>query len=181
MRTPTNTTRRSLLKGGALLAVPLAAAVPTAVITDGEVKARLAKLEDQAAIRDLHQTWLRRILTGAGDPATAPGASPEGLAFHRTVRGIAADHSGQPDAIEIAADRQSAVGRFPCTFEIETTIAKDCTLAQMAHAQGGGFVRGSERRMLLVEYVKASGAWVIAKIEFASRSASASPDAPVRA
>jgi hypothetical protein len=52
--------------------------------------------------------------------------------------------------------------------EIETTIAQDCTLARMAHAQGGGFVRRTERRVLIVEYVKAAGAWAIAKVEFAS-------------
>ena len=33
--------------------------------------------------------------------------------------------------------------------------------------QGGGFVRWTERRVLKVEYVKAGGAWTIAKVEFA--------------
>ena len=84
------------------------------------------------------------------------------------MRSIAADHTGQPDAIEVAADGKSAAGRFQCAVEIEATIAQDCTLAQMAHAQGGGFVRRTERRVLKVEYVKTSGAWAIAKVEFAS-------------
>jgi hypothetical protein len=83
------------------------------------------------------------------------------------VRSIAADHAGQPDAIKVAADGKSAAGRFPCAVEIETPIAQDCTLARMAHAQGGGFVRRTERRVLKVEYVKAGGAWAIAKVEFA--------------
>ena len=82
------------------------------------------------------------------------------------MRGIAADHAGQPDAIEVAADGQSAAGRFHCAVEIETAIAQDCTLARMAHAQGGGFIRRTECRVLKVEYVKASGAWAIAKVEF---------------
>jgi len=51
--------------------------------------------------------------------------------------------------------------------EIETEIAQDCTLAQMAREQGGGFVRRTERRVLNVEYSKVSGAWSIAKAEFA--------------
>lgn len=168
MTTNTTSTRRSFLKRGALLAAPLAAAVPAAVLADDGLKARLARLEDEAAIRELHQAWLRRINTGAGDAATPLVADPEGTAFDQAVRSIAADHAGQPDAIEVAADGKSAAGRFPCTVEIETSIAQDCTLARMAHAQGGGFVRRTERRVLKVEYVKASGAWAIAKVEFAS-------------
>jgi hypothetical protein len=151
-----------------VLAVPLAAVVPGAVMADDGLKARLAKLEDEAAIRQLHQTWLRRINTRAGDAATPLFANPDGTAFDQAVRSIAADHAGRPDAIEVAADGKSAAGRYHSAVEIETTIAQDCTLAQMAHAQGGGFVRRTERRVLKVEYVKASGAWAIAKGEFAS-------------
>jgi hypothetical protein len=172
MTRDTNSTRRSFLKSGALLAAPLAVAVPAAVMADDGLKARLTRLEDEAAIRELHQTWLRRINTRTGDASAATPlfADAEGTAYalDRAVRSIAADHAGQPDAIEVAAEGQSATGRFQCAVEIETTIARDCTLAQMAHAQGGGFVRRTERRVLNVEYVKACGAWAIAKVEFAS-------------
>ena len=167
MTTSTTSTRRSFLKRGALLAAPLAAAAPAAVMTDNGVKARLARLEDEAAIREVHQTWLRRINVGAGYAVTPLFADPDSAAFDQAVRSIAADHAGQPDAIEVAADGKSAAGRFQCAVEIETTIAQDCTLARMAHAQGGGFVRRTERRVLNVEYVKTSGAWAIAKAEFA--------------
>lgn len=166
MTRKTTSTRRSFLKSGALLAIPLAAAAPTAVMAEESLQARLARLEDEAAIRELHQTWLRRIHTGAGDAAMPPLADPEGTAFSQTVRSVMVDHAGQPDAIEVAADGKSAAGRFPCAVEIEATIPQDCTLAQMARAQGGGFVRWAERRVLKVEYVKASGAWAIAKVEF---------------
>jgi hypothetical protein len=162
----TTSTRRSFLKRGGLLAFPLAAAAPAAVMADDGLKARLARLEDEAAIRELHHDWLRRINAGA-DAATPLFADPEGTAFDQTVRSIAADHAGQPDAIEVTPDGKSAAGRFQCVVEIETTIAQDCTLAQMARAQGGGFVRRTECRALKVEYVKASGAWAIAKVEFA--------------
>lgn len=168
MNTDTTSTRRSFLKGGALLAAPLAAAVPAAIMADDELKARLARLEDEAAIRELHQTWLRRINTGAGDATASLYVNPEAAALDQAVRGIAADHAGEPDAIEVAADRKRAAGRFPCAVEIETPIAEDCTLARMAHAQGSGFVRRTERRVVKVEYVKASGAWAIAKVEFGS-------------
>jgi len=160
-------TRRSFLKGGALLAAPLAAvAAPAAIMADDELKARLARLESVAAIRELHQTWLRWVNSGT-TAATQLFADAKRAAFDEAVRGIAADHAGEPDAIEIAADGKSAAGRFPCAVEIETAIAQDCTLAQMAHEQGGGFVRRTERRVLQVQYVRASGAWAIAKVEFA--------------
>ena len=169
----TNSTRRSFLKGSALLAAPLAAAVPAALVADDGLKARLAQLEDEAAIRELHQTWLRRIntrtehSTGAADAATQLFADLEPAAFDKALRGIAADHAGELDVIEVAADGKSAVGRFHCNVDFETALAQDCTLARMAHAQGGGFVRRTERRVLNVDYVKASGAWAIKKIEFA--------------
>jgi hypothetical protein len=163
-----DSTRRSFLKSGALLAVPL---VPAAVVADDGLKARLAKLENEAAIRELHQAWLRRVntrvddTTGAGDATASLYADPEGTAFGQAVRSIAADHFGQPDSIDVAADGKSATGRFHCAVEIQTAIAQDCTLARMAHAQGGGFLRRTERRVLKFKYVKASGAWAIAKVE----------------
>jgi len=167
-------TRRSFLKRGALLAAPLAAvAAPAAIMADDELKARLARLENEAAIRELHQTWLRRFnarkdeTTGAHDAAAALFANREGAALDPSVRGIAPDHAGEPDTIEVAADGKSATGRFHCALEIETAIPQDSTLAQMAHAQGSGFVRRTERRILKVEYVKASGAWAITRAELA--------------
>jgi hypothetical protein len=169
MTKDTTSTRRSFLKGGALLAAPLAAAaVPAVVMADDELKARLARLENEAAIRELHQTWLRRFNTEALDDAGTLFADPKAAALDPYVRSIAADHSGKPDAIEVAADGERATGLFYCAVEIENAIAQDCTLARMAHAQGGGFVRRTERRVLNAEYVKASGAWAIAKVEFAN-------------
>ena len=163
--------RRTFLKNGAILAMPLAAAAaPAAVLADDELKARLAKLENEAAIRELHQSWLQRInngddVAGARDTVTlgfADAAWPG-----QVVRSIAAEHEGEPDAIEIAPDGKNAAGRFHCLVRIDTPLPKDCTLTQMAHAQGSGFVRRAERRVLQVRYVKADGAWSVAKAEFA--------------
>lgn len=174
MTKDTDSTRRSFLKSGALLAAPLAAAVPAALVADDGLRARLVRLEDEAAIRELHQSWLRRVntradeVTGAGDPIAPLFGDARGGAPDQAVRSIAASHAGEPDAIKIAADGKSAIGRFQCAVEIENAIAQDCTLARMAHAQGGGFVRRSERRALKVEYVKADGVWAIAKVDLAS-------------
>ncbi|MGH9737183.1 MAG: hypothetical protein ACRD4X_01170 [Candidatus Acidiferrales bacterium] len=164
--------RRSFLKRGAILAVPLAAAAaPGAVLVDDGLKARLARLEDGAAIRELHQRWLRAINnvnTVALGTVMPMLTAAESTALQERVRGLAADHSGEPDAVQIAPDGKSAAGRFHCAVEIETPIAQDCTLAQMAHAQGGGFVRRTERRVLQVEYMKTSGEWLIAKAQLAT-------------
>jgi hypothetical protein len=169
MTKDTTSTRRSFLQSGALLAAPLAAvAAPAVVMADDELKARLAKLENDTAVRELHQTWLRSFNTAAHDAAASLFADPKAAAFDPSVRSIAADHAGQPDAINVAADGKTATGRYECTVEIEIPLAQDCTLARMAHAQGGGFVRSTERRVLKLEYVKTSDAWAIAKVEFAS-------------
>ena len=141
MSTDTVSTRRSLLKGGALLAAPLAGAGAAAAVAEQGHKARLGRLEDEAAIRALHQAWLRRINTGAIEDAAQLFADPARSKFDQDVRSIAADHAGAPDAIALSADGQSATGRFHCAVETQTAIPQDCTLAQMVHAQGGGFVR----------------------------------------
>lgn len=147
-------TRRSFLSGGALLAAPIAAAaVPAVVFADGGLKARVKRLEDEAAIRELHQSWLRQVNVGEGD--VRPGES---------VRRITTDHAGASDRIEVAADGRSAVGHFNCAVETETPLPADCTLAQMAHAQGSGTFGVTERRALTVGYAKVRGAWTITKV-----------------
>jgi hypothetical protein len=157
-------TRRSFLKGSAILAAPLAAAVPVAALGDDALKARLARLEDEAAIRALHQAWLRLINTGAADPDSVLLAGS--VTLDAAVRRVTPDHNGEPDDFVIAADGNSAVGRFHCAVETVTLIAKDCTFAQMAHLQGGGFVHREERRVLEVDYVKLKNTWAIAKLAF---------------
>lgn len=147
-------TRRRFLKGGALLAAPIAITSVSAVaLADDGLKARVKRLEDEAAIRELHQSWLRQV--NAGDR--------EAL-LDSAVRRITVDHAGAPDKIEIAADSRSAVGYFDCAIDVETPLARDCTLAQMAHAQGYGMMRRTERRMLTVDYTKSSGCWKIGKV-----------------
>ncbi len=167
MTAKNSSTRRSFLKKGALLAVPLAAAAaPAAIAADGSLKSRLARLEDESAIRNLHHSWLKQFNSADAD-AIAPLLANSRALPADVVRSIAVDHSRELDVIEIAPDRKSASGRFACTAEIETPITRDSTLAQMAHAQGSGFIRRTERRLLRVGYVKTSGAWSIASAELA--------------
>jgi len=167
MKENANSTRRSFLKSGLVLA-PLTAVGPPRVLADDGLKARLARLEDEAAIGKLHQAWLRQINSGASDALLSMFTAAQGFAFGHTVRNIAADQAGEPDVIAVEPNGKSAAGRFHCAIEIEDAIPQDCTLARMAHAQGGGFVRRTWRGVLKVEYVKARGAWTIARVELVS-------------
>jgi len=147
-------TRRKFLQGGALLAAPIAVASACAVaLADEGLQARVTRLEDEAAIRELQHLWLRQINAGKHDALV-----------DSAVRRITLDHAGAPEQIEIAADGRSALGRFECAVETETPLAEDCTLAQMAHAQGDGSVRRTERRMLTVAYTKSGGTWTIRSV-----------------
>ena len=137
------------------MAAPVAAAGVAAVVGQREHEAELNRLKAETAIRDLHQTWLRKVNTG--DAA-------EAARLDKAVVGIAADHQGAPDEITLAADGQSAKGRFHCLVQTETELARDCTLAQMAHAQGGGRVRSSDRRVLHADYVKTADGWSIERL-----------------
>jgi len=150
----TTSTRRSFLKGGALLAAPIAAASVSAIaLADGRLQERVTHLEDEAAIRTLHHSWLRQINAGDGD-----------VQLGAAVRRITADHAGAVDRIEMAADHQSAVGYFDHVVEFETPLPKDSTLALMAHAQGHGALRRTQRRLLTVGYTKVGGSWKVAQV-----------------
>jgi hypothetical protein len=151
-------TRRMFLKCGTLLAGPIAAAsVPALALakerSDDGLKARVMRLENEAAIRELHRSWLRRINAGGG--MALSGAS---------VRRVTADHADVADRIEIAEDGHSATGRFDCAVEVQSMLPDDFTLGQMAHAQGSGTLRTTERRVLTVEYLKVAGAWTMGRI-----------------
>lgn len=169
MKKESSSSRRSFLKRSAILAVPLAAAVPAAVVADDDVKARLARLEDEAAIRKLHHNWIRQVNGGVSEALKPLSVNHEKAVLGESVRRIATDHASEPELIEVAADRNSAKGTFHCVVEFETPIAQDSTLAQMAHAQGSGSVRRTEQREIRVEYLKkVSGEWAVAKADFAS-------------
>lgn len=168
MTAKSDSTRRSFLKGGALLAAPLGLAAASPAKADEDETRRLARLEAEAAIRELHQTWLKRINAGAKADSAQLGADPDAVMGEETVRRITADPDREPDAIELAADGNRATGRFPCIVELESSIAQDCTPARMAHAQGGGIRRRRARRVLTVDYVKKNGAWAITEARFAS-------------
>ena len=163
MSTPATSSRRSFLKGGAIAAAPLAVAIPAAALAGEDHKARAQQLQDQAEIAALHQAWLRRVATGSD--ASALFADARAARLDPSVHGVSADHAGQADRIEVAADGLRASGRFAALVDLQTELPRTTTLTQMAHLQGGGVVHHAETRVLHTSYVKRDGAWAISGIK----------------
>ena len=150
-------TRRSFLKSSAFLAAPLAVGAPAIALAADGTKARLQRLEDEAAIREVHREWLRQM--NAGERGKVP--------FDETIKSVALDHKGSTDKIEIASDGVHATGRYASLAEVETPITSECTISQMLAAQGHGTISRTEPGVLTVDYVKTGTAWTIANAEFA--------------
>jgi hypothetical protein len=163
MSTQGASSRRSFLKGGAIAAAPLAVAIPAAALAAGDHSAHAQRLRDEAEIAALHQAWLRKRATGADASALFAGARTARLG--PDIQGVAADHAGPPDRIEVMADGLHAAGRFAVRVDLQTELPRDTTLGQMAHLQGNGVVRHAEKRTLRASYVKQAGAWAIARLE----------------
>jgi hypothetical protein len=158
-------TRRYFLKAGAVLSAPVAVSVAT--LANDTSRGRLAQLEDERAICALHQDWLQEFNAVEGTAQQSVALHIGGKTAGDKVRKIVVHQTAQDAQIAIVADGKRATGRFHCAVELERAIAPTCTLAQMAHLQGGGFVRRTERRDLLVDYAKADGGWSIARIRLA--------------
>ena len=161
----TNTTsRRSFLKAGAIVAAPIAAAAPVAVLADDGSRARLARLEDERAIEALQRKFLRH-LNGTGDCAEFV-ASADAVDLGEGMRSIAEDTGHDPE-LTLADDGLTASARCACRVEIETAFAGDSTLERMARFQGHGSHRHEERRVLATEFIKGKDGWRIAGARFA--------------
>ncbi len=165
MNDMTNATRRSFLMVGAVLATPVAAvAVPVVAFAGESREARLAQLENEAAVRDLHQRWLRQVNRGAATTRLFADPRARGDAG---IRSIVADHAGEADVIQVSADGMRATGRYHCVVETVTELEANCTLTQMKHAQGEGVVRDTARRVIEADYVRGEQGWAIGRINLA--------------
>jgi len=159
-------TRRSFLKVGAVLAIPGGAvAVPAIAAAADSSARRLARLESEAAIRELHRHWLRGINRG-GDVAGL-FADPRHAGQDRRIAAIVGDPAGEPDLIQLAADGTRATARYHCVVETVTELVPDCTLTQMKLAQGEHVLRERARRVVEAEYVRGEAGWVIGKVRLA--------------
>lgn len=160
MSTDISTNRRAFLKGGAIMAVPLAAIIPGVAIADDGARARLARLEDERAIAALHRQLLKK-LNGADDCADLPLAA-DAVELDAGLRAI--DEDLRHDAvIALADDGLSASSRLPCRVELECTFTGHSTVEQMARLQGHGSHRHTEDRVLLTAFAKGQDGWHITR------------------
>jgi hypothetical protein len=166
MTTQAPPSRRSFLKSGVLLA-PLAAAPAAALAEDG-VAPKLARLEAEAAVRALHAQWLRRINTGDRAAAAALFADPRLATVDDKWLAITAPADAEPPTIEISTDARRACGRYACVIESVIDLPLDSSFAQMAHAQGGGYIRQAERKIMIVDYVRNDTGWAIGRTRLAN-------------
>jgi hypothetical protein len=156
------TSRRNFLKSGAIVAAPIAAAIPGAALADDGTGARLARLEDERAIADLNRALLKGLNGGSADLPIAAGA----LQIDPALRAISED-PGRDSTLTLAADGLSASARHACRVDIERAFSGNSTLEQMARLQGQGSHRHSEDRILLIDYAKGQGGWQIAAARLA--------------
>ena len=158
------TNRRSFLKAGAVIATPLAAAVPVVALASDDSREKLARLEDERAVEALQRKFLR-YLNGDGDCGEFV-ASSDSVDLGEGLRSIAEDLHHEP-SLTLAADGRTATARCSCKVERETEFAGDSTLEQMARFQGQGSHRFTEERVLATEFVKGSNGWRIASARLA--------------
>ena len=163
----TSKATRRLFLAGAALSAPIVAATAATAGTRGEegdgLRARLATLEDLAAIREINDGYVRAVNARARHAAARLFEDPARAVLDPGITSLAADPLGEPDAIEIAADRATAVARVACVAQTETAITPSCPLVEMAREQGEGVVRRAERRVLEIAFVRDDGVWKIAQ------------------
>lgn len=169
MSEESKSTRRSFLKGGAIVAAPLAAigAPAAAALAGNGDRDKLARLEDEKAIGDLHANWLRQVNSGNYAAAAKLYVDDKCSCALAGIASVATERDGASYAIAFANSGNSANVTYAAIVEVETAIAPDHTLAQMLHAQGEGMARTSERRLLKADYVRMrDGGWAITKLDF---------------
>jgi len=205
---PATTGRRSFMwKMGAAASAALASAASSIsspgirqnADSDPEVdrlSRRLEILEDENAIRALHQSYETCLDNGMYDEAIALFAEDGEVVFNGGVfqgkdRGIArlyrdcfrygltgrrigpapgfeASVEQRKESIEVAADRMSAAALFPYSVQVGTPIESDSSLVQMARLHGGGILKWCESGIYQSSYVKdaSSGSWKIRRLEY---------------
>lgn len=150
--------RRAFLKGSAVVAAPLAAVVPGVAVADDGARERLARLEDERAIEAL-QRQLIKALNGSGDCGDLR-LSADMVQVDAGLRAIAPDLAAD-DAVELAADGQTATARLSCRVELDCEFTGETTLERMARFQGHGSHRHAETRVLTTRFAKYGDGWQI--------------------
>ncbi len=167
MSTSIRPTRRLFFgAAGAAAAAPLAFVAPAmaAKPTGDDLAVRLARLEDQDALRTLQAAYVRHVNAQSRSDLEALFAEAAAAHLDATVRSLI----GEPavDGIQIAPNGLTATVRGSYLVETATPIDGEGTVVSMARLQGDGVVRKSERRTLAISAVKVDGAWKIERTEW---------------
>ena len=169
MTTESNSTRRRFFwKAGAALSAPLAAGMAVAASpAEHELRARVARFEQAEAIRDLQRRFVRYL--NAGDSRLGGlFVDARSVAALDGVRSLRSAGLGDAELLEIAADGQRACVQLAVGVEMQMALEGQGTLVEMARAQGDGFVRRSERKVLTVDYIRLADGWRIRGLKFGS-------------
>jgi hypothetical protein len=173
MTTTSTATRRSFIRtAGAALSGSVAGAVAVApqpvdaAFAPDDAAARLARLEDLHAIRELNQSYSRHVNARQFDELASLFAHPADVGLDPAVCGMTASGFGEGDAIEIAQDGQTATARLAAVVTLERDIGPDCPVVRMARAQGGGVVTLTQPGVFENVYVRRDGAWKFLRSTF---------------
>jgi hypothetical protein len=194
-----NTGRRSFLwKAGTAMAAAAAAVVPgmakssAGKNTEAERLAhQLGMLEDEKAIRTLHQTYEALLDSGNYEEVAGLFQDDAAVVFNGGVfrgnNGVARlyrDHfsaglSGKklgpapgieaaPETVTVAEDRKSAKAQFPYSIQVGSPMRANSSLVQMARLQGEGIAKWCESGIYEISYSKCgkNGSWKIARLEY---------------
>lgn len=203
-----NTRRRSFMwKMGAAMTAVLASAVPgksnSGTGQDAGLKnqvdslsSQLGILEDENAIRRLHQTYENLLNNGRYEEAVNLFTDDGEVVFNGGIfkgksRGVLLLYNErfkpgltgiriepapgfhptaeqQPDSINVAADRKTASASFSYSIQVGAPIVSDSQLVQMARLHGEGIRKWWEGGTYEISYVKDSrdSAWKIKRLEY---------------
>lgn len=165
MSTKAQTTRRSFLKSGAIIAAPVvSAAVPAAALADDGSKSRLARLEDERAVVDLNRAFLRKFNASGAEGTAELFADGKAPALGERLAHLSLDAAEELEALEFSEDGVSASCRLSCIARTEYPLEGSETLVQMARLQGNGAGHASEYRNLAIDYVRVADGWAIGKL-----------------
>jgi hypothetical protein len=189
-----STGRRSFVwRVGAGMSAVLASAFPSLA---GRRVDRLTLLEDELAIRRLHETFEACLDNGLYEDVLGLFAEDGEVVLHggvfqgraRGIRrlyverfgpsgsgrridvppGLQLSEKGQSAVVTVAADGRSADARFPCSIEVGAPIVPDSHLARMARLHGERILRWWEGGTYEVSYAKDArdGSWRIERLEY---------------
>ena len=161
-----STDRRSFLKTGALAATPVIALAPAAAMADDGGRARLARLEDERAIKGLTRAFLRRFNGGGASKCGEFVASSGAIKLDNDLDAIVEDPA-QDTRVELSEDGNVAHLRRACRVERVSHFEGATTLEQMARFQGQGTARHSESRILDAQFARRPNGWIITRLRLA--------------